>query len=161
MRAIFEGLMGFDTVSSKPNMGLMDYVQGLLDGAGIASVLIPDPAGGKANLYATTGPEGLGGVMLSGHTDVVPVEGQAWTVPPFALTEREGRFYVPGAADMKGFVACAIAAMLDAANRPLKVQLHLAISYNEEIDWMCVGSLRCIYKTAIRGCRISCHGWKR
>ena len=141
MRAIFEGLMGFDTVSSKPNMGLMDYVQGLLDGAGIASVLIPDPAGGKANLYATTGPEGLGGVMLSGHTDVVPVEGQAWTVPPFALTEREGRYYGRGAADMKGFVACAIAAMLDAAKRPLKVPLHLALSYDEEIGCMGVGSL--------------------
>ncbi len=141
MRAIFEGLMGFDTVSSKPNMGLMGYVQGLLEKAGIDSVLIPDVAGGKANLYATTGPDGVGGVMLSGHTDVVPVEGQAWTVPPFALTERDGRYYGRGAADMKGFVACAIAAMIDAAKRPLRVPLHLALSYDEEIGCMGVGSL--------------------
>ena len=88
MRAIFERLMSFDTVSANPNMDLMLYVQGLLQEAGIAVRLIPDETGKKANLFATVGPEGAG-VMLSGHTDVVPVEGQAWTVPPFALTERE------------------------------------------------------------------------
>lgn len=141
MRDILERLMGFDTVSSKPNIALMDYVRDLLAGAGIGSVLIPDPAGGKANLYASVGPAGVGGVMLSGHTDVVPVEGQAWTVPPFALTERDGRYYGRGAADMKGFVACAIAAMLEAAKRPLKVPLHLALSYDEEIGCMGVRSM--------------------
>ena len=76
---------------------------------------MPDASGGKANLYATVGPAGGGGVMLSGHTDVVPVEGQAWTRPPFELTEGEGRLYGRGTADMKGFVACAIGAMLQAA----------------------------------------------
>ncbi len=81
------------------------------------------------------------GVMLSGHTDVVPVEGQAWTHPPFALTEAEGRLYGRGTADMKGFVACAIAAMLAAAERPLRVPLHLALSYDEEIGCMGVRSL--------------------
>jgi acetylornithine deacetylase len=141
MRDILERLMGFDTVSSRPNIALMDYVRDLLAGAGIASVLIPDPSGGKANLYATVGPAGVGGVMLSGHTDVVPVEGQAWTVPPFALTEKDGRYYGRGAADMKGFVACAIAAMLEAAKRPLKVPLHLALSYDEEIGCMGVRSM--------------------
>ena len=141
MRAILEGLMGFDTVSSRPNVGLMAYVQGLLADAGIDAVLIPDAGGGKANLYATVGPLDVGGVMLSGHTDVVPVEGQAWTVPPFALTERDGCYYGRGAADMKGFVACAIAAMIDAAQRPLKVPLHLALSYDEEIGCMGVRSL--------------------
>ncbi len=141
MRAIFETLMGFDTVSSRPNMGLMVYVQGLLANAGIGSVLIPDAGGGKANLYATVGPAGVGGVMLSGHTDVVPVEGQAWTLPPFALTERDGRYHGRGAADMKGFVACALAAMIDAAARPLRVPLHLALSYDEEIGCMGVRSL--------------------
>ncbi len=140
-RAIFEALMGFDTVSAKPNMALMLYVQGVLAQAGVAAVLIPDAAGGKANLYATVGPEGQGGVMLSGHTDVVPVEGQAWSCPPFTVTERDGRLYGRGAADMKGFVACAIAAMLDAAKRPLQVPLHLALSYDEEIGCMGVGSL--------------------
>ncbi|WP_206677570.1 acetylornithine deacetylase [Tabrizicola fusiformis] len=141
MRDILERLMAFDTVSSRPNRALMDYVAEVLAGAGIASVLVPDAGGGKANLWATVGPEGVGGVMLSGHTDVVPVEGQAWTKPPFALTEADGRFYGRGAADMKGFVACAIAAMLDAARRPLKVPLHLALSYDEEIGCMGVRSL--------------------
>ena len=141
MRDIFEQVMLFDTVSSRPNIELMQYVQAILADAGIASRLVPDATGGKANLYASTGPEGQGGVMLSGHTDVVPVEGQVWTVPPFALTERDGRYYGRGAADMKGFVACAVAAMVKAASRPLKVPLHLALSYDEEIGCMGVRSL--------------------
>lgn len=141
MRDILERLLTFDTVSSRPNLALMHYVRDLLEGAGIAVLLVPDPSGTKANLYATTGPEGAGGVMLSGHTDVVPVEGQAWTVPPFALTEAEGRYYGRGAADMKGFVACAIAAMLEAARRPLRVPLHLALSHDEEVGCMGVRSL--------------------
>jgi acetylornithine deacetylase len=140
MRDILDRLLAFDTVSSRPNLALMHYVRDLLEGAGIAVLLVPDPSGTKANLYASTGP-GDGGVMLSGHTDVVPVEGQAWTVPPFALTEAEGRYYGRGAADMKGFVACAIAAMLDAARRPLRVPLHLALSYDEEVGCMGVRSL--------------------
>lgn len=140
-RAIFERLMGFDTVSSKPNMDLMLYVQGLLADAGIDAMLIPDASGGKANLYATVGPAGQGGVMLSGHTDVVPVEGQVWTKPPFALTEEDGRYYGRGATDMKGFCAAAIATMLQAAKRPLKTPLHLALSYDEEIGCMGVRSL--------------------
>ena len=141
MRDILEQLMLFDTVSSRPNIDLMHYVQGVLADAGVASALIPDASGGKANLYATVGPEGQGGVMLSGHTDVVPVEGQVWTVPPFALTERDGRYFGRGAADMKGFVACAVKAMVKAAQRPLKVPLHLALSYDEEIGCMGVRSL--------------------
>jgi acetylornithine deacetylase len=141
MRAILDKLVAFDTVSSRPNMALMEYVRGLLEEAGIAVTLIPDAAGGKANLYASTGPAGQGGVMLSGHTDVVPVEGQAWTRPPFALTEAEGRLYGRGTADMKGFVACAVAAMIAAARRPLRVPLHLALSYDEEIGCMGVRSL--------------------
>ncbi len=141
MRAIFDRLMSFDTVSSRPNIELMQFVRDLLAEAGIGSVLIPDAAGGKANLYATVGPEGQGGVMLSGHTDVVPVEGQAWTKPPFALTEENGRYYGRGAADMKGFCAAAIATMLKAARRPLKTPLHLALSYDEEIGCMGVRSL--------------------
>ena len=141
MRAIFDRLMSFDTVSSKPNIELMQFVRDLLAEAGISSVLIPDAAGGKANLYATVGPEGQGGVMLSGHTDVVPVEGQAWTKPPFALTEENGRYYGRGATDMKGFCAAAIAAMLSASQRRLKTPLHLALSYDEEIGCMGVRSL--------------------
>lgn len=138
---ILSRLIGFDTVSARPNRALMDYVQSLLDSAGIVSQLIPDATGGKANLWATVGPSDRGGVMLSGHTDVVPVEGQAWTRPPFELTEAEGRLYGRGTADMKGFVACAIAATLKAAKRDLRVPLHLALSYDEEIGCMGVRSL--------------------
>ena len=140
-REILERLIGFDTVSHRPNLALMEFVRELLATAGIASVLIPDPMGTKANLYATTGPASAGGVMLSGHTDVVPVEGQAWTRPAFQLTEDGGRYYGRGAADMKGFVACAISAMLAAARRDLRVPLHLALSYDEEIGCMGVRSL--------------------
>ena len=141
MRDILERLLAFDTVSSKPNIALMGYVKTLLEEAGLTVALVPDASGGKANLFTSTGPEGAAGVMLSGHTDVVPVEGQSWTKPPFALTEADGRYYGRGAADMKGFVACAIEAMLDAALRPLKVPLHLALSYDEEIGCMGVRSL--------------------
>jgi len=141
MRDILGRLLAFDTVSSRPNMALMAHVKELLETAGIAVTLIPDADGAKANLYATVGPAGAGGVMLSGHTDVVPVEGQAWTHPPFAMTEVDGRIYGRGAADMKGFVACAIAAMLQAARRPLQAPLHLALSYDEEIGCMGVRSL--------------------
>ena len=141
MREILERLLAFDTVSHRPNMDLMGYVRGLLEEAGLTVTLVPDAGGGKANLFASTGPGAVGGVMLSGHTDVVPVEGQAWTVPPFALTEADGRYYGRGAADMKGFVACAVEAMLLASRRPLKVPLHLALSYDEEIGCMGVRSL--------------------
>ena len=140
-RAILTRLMAFDTVSSKPNVELMAYLQSLLAETGVRAVLIPDAGGGKANLYATVGPQGMGGVMLSGHTDVVPVDGQDWTKPPFALTEADGRLYGRGAADMKGFVAAAVACVLRAARRPLRVPLHLALSYDEEIGCMGVRSL--------------------
>jgi acetylornithine deacetylase len=141
MRDILNRLLAFDTVSSRPNAELMRYVSGLLEAEGIAVTLIPDEAAGKANLYATVGPPGVGGVMLSGHTDVVPVDGQTWTHPPFAMTERDGKIFGRGAADMKGFVACAVAATCMAARRPLKVPLHLALSYDEEIGCMGVRSL--------------------
>ena len=148
MRAIFDRLMCFDTVSSKPNIALMQFVRDLLADAGVEAVLIPDPLGQKANLYATVGPAGQGGVMLSGHTDVVPVEGQAWTKQPCALTEENGRYYGRGTADMKGFCAVAIATMLQAAKRPLRTPLHLALSYDEEIGCMGVRSLVDMLQTA-------------
>ena len=104
--------------------------------------MVSDATGAKANLYATIGPADRPGVMLSGHTDVVPVDGQAWTHPPFALTRRDGRLYGRGAADMKGFVACALAAALRAARRRLRAPLHLALSYDEEVG--CIGVRRLI-----------------
>lgn len=138
---ILARLIGFDTTSSKPNRALMDWVQDLLGGAGIAAQIIPDASGGKANLYATIGPQDRPGVMLSGHTDVVPVDGQVWTRPPFVLTEAEGRYYGRGTTDMKGFVASALAAALMAARRPLATPLHLALSHDEEVGCLGVASL--------------------
>ena len=138
---ILARLIGFDTTSSKPNLALMDWVQELLAAAGITAQILPDASGGKANLYATIGPQDRPGVMLSGHTDVVPVDGQVWTRPPFVLTEAEGRYYGRGATDMKGFVASALAAALMAARRPLATPLHLALSYDEEVGCLGVASL--------------------
>ncbi|TMV58541.1 acetylornithine deacetylase, partial [Thioclava sp. BHET1] len=115
-------------------------VQEVLGQAGIASELIRDDSGQKANLYATVGPQGQG-VMLSGHTDVVPVEGQAWTRPPFEMTGEGGRYYGRGTTDMKGFVACSIAMALKAAERDLKTPLHLAFSHDEEVGCLGVRSL--------------------
>lgn len=130
-------LLAFDTTSRNPNRALVDWAAGLLRDAGLDPVLVPDAGGGKANLHVTVGPRDRGGVLLSGHTDVVPVDGQAWTLPPFALTRRDGRLHGRGAADMKGFVACALRAVLSAARRDLKVPLHLALSYDEEVG--CLG----------------------
>ena len=141
MRQIFDRLIGFDTVSAKSNLALLHYVRDLLADAGIRAVLIPDATGQKANLYAITGPEDVPGVILSGHVDVVPVDGQAWTDNPFALTERNGRLYGRGTTDMKGFVACAIAAVLRASTLDLRVPVILALSHDEEIGCQGVGSL--------------------
>ena len=147
-RDILDRLIAFDTVSSRPNIDLMRWVQDLLAGAGVTSTLIPDASGKKANLYATIGPSDRPGVMLSGHTDVVPVDGQNWTHPPFRLTEADGRYYGRGATDMKGFVACALAAALIATKRPLKTPLHLALSYDEEVGCLGVPALIDMLATA-------------
>ncbi|QYK41107.1 MAG: acetylornithine deacetylase [Paracoccaceae bacterium] len=140
-RAILDRLIAFDTVSHRPNLDLIHYARDLLHDAGVPTVLVPDASGGKANLYATVGPADRGGVMLSGHTDVVPVDGQDWTHPPFRLTEDAGRLYGRGTADMKGFVACALAAALAAAGRRLAHPLHLALSHDEEVGCIGVRSL--------------------
>ena len=134
---MFERLIAFPTVSRDGNLALVHYCSALLAEAGIASRLFVEERGDRASLFATVGPDVPGGVVLSGHTDVVPVEGQAWTTDPFALTERDGRFYGRGAADMKAYIACALDAMLAASARRLSKPLHLALSYDEEIG--CVG----------------------
>ncbi|QPC94676.1 acetylornithine deacetylase [Mesorhizobium sp. INR15] len=134
---ILDQLIAFPTVSRDSNLALINYVAGLLEAAGVASQIIHSEDGHKANLFATIGPAGTPGIMLSGHTDVVPIDGQDWTLPPFEMTDRDGRLYGRGAADMKGFVASAVAACLKAATMELKTPLHLALSYDEEIG--CVG----------------------
>ncbi len=138
---ILERLISFDTTSRNPNMNLIDFVRELLRENSIESQIIVDETGTKANLFATTGPTERGGVMLSGHTDVVPVDGQNWSMDPFRLTEQSGLLFGRGTADMKGFVACAIMAMINASRRELNTPLHLALSYDEEIGCIGVHSL--------------------
>jgi acetylornithine deacetylase len=133
-------LLAHRTVTRESNLALIDDVRTLLTAHGIESTLVFDETGTKANLFASTGPQDVPGVVLSGHTDVVPVEGQAWTVPPFALTQREGRLYGRGSADMKGFIACALHALIEASQLHLKRPLQLALSCDEEIG--CVGVRR-------------------
>ncbi|WP_122447756.1 acetylornithine deacetylase [Pseudomonas viridiflava] len=134
---ILKRLIAFDTVSSEPNMALIEYVRELLASKGIESLIVKDETGKKANLFASTGPRDVPGVLLSGHTDVVPAAGQAWTMPPFQATLRDGRIYGRGTCDMKGFIALAIDAMLNAADMALLRPLQLALSHDEEIG--CVG----------------------
>ena len=139
--AIFERLVSFRTASHCSNLELIDFARDILLEAGIEPVVIESSDGTKANLYATAGPRDRGGVLLSGHTDVVPAEGQRWTVPPYSLTRRDGRFYGRGTADMKGFVACALDAMRKAAGRSLQTPLHIALSHDEEVGCIGVHSL--------------------
>ncbi|QKC85162.1 acetylornithine deacetylase [Mesorhizobium sp. NZP2077] len=138
---ILEKLIAFPTVSRVSNLDLIGYVTELLSAQGIACQIIRSADGHKANLFATIGPADAPGVMLSGHTDVVPIDGQDWTLPPFEMTARDGRLYGRGAADMKGFVACALAACLKASKMSLQTPLHLALSYDEEIGCIGVRSL--------------------
>lgn len=138
---ILRDLVGFDTTSVKSNLPLMHHVQDYLSSHGVASRLIMDETGEKANLWATIGPEIDGGLVLNGHTDCVPVEGEEWTSDPFTLTEREGRLYGRGSADMKGFVASALAAVPDLVAADLPLPVHLAFSYDEEIGCLGVRSL--------------------
>ena len=135
-----ERLIAFPTVSRDSNLDLIAYVQEYLARLGVRSTLVHNEDGRKANLWATIGPEDQPGIVLSGHTDVVPVEGQAWSSDPFTLVRREGNFYGRGTADMKGFIACCLAAAEKAAARKLTSPINLAFSYDEEIG--CVGVRR-------------------
>lgn len=134
---ILDRLVGFPTISRRPNLELLDYAEALLRPAGARVERFDYDDGSRANLWATIGPEGPGGVVLSGHSDVVPVEGQAWSSDPFALRRDGDRLHGRGAADMKGFVAAAIHAVIEADGSALKRPLHLAISCDEEVG--CLG----------------------
>lgn len=141
LRDTLSALLAFDTTSRASNLALISFIRDVLAQRGVAAELFYDESGAKANLYARLGPAGDGGVMLSGHTDVVPVDGQRWTVPPFALTERDGRCYGRGSADMKGFIACVLASLDRFLAQPLRMPLHLAFSYDEEVGCLGVRSL--------------------
>lgn len=131
-------LVAFDTTSRRSNLELISWVEAWLAERGVKSRRIANADGTKANLLATVGPNVEGGVVLSGHTDVVPVDGQAWSSDPFVLTERDGRLFGRGSCDMKGFLALSLAAVPDLLAADLKRPVHLAFSYDEEIG--CLGA---------------------
>ena len=130
-------LVAFDTTSAKSNLALIAFIEDYLKGHGVASTRVPSPDGAKADLFATIGPKGHGGIGLSGHSDCVPVEGQRWTSDPFTLTERGGRLYGRGSCDMKGFIACVLAAVPSFKARTLNQPIHIIVSYDEEVG--CIG----------------------
>jgi acetylornithine deacetylase len=137
-RALLDKLVSFPTVSRDSNLALVDWVEDYLGRHGIACHRDLDATGSKASLYAHAGPEVAGGVILSGHTDVVPVDGQAWVTDPFTVTEADGKLFGRGTCDMKGFDALAIWATVEAQRRGVKRPLQLCLSRDEEIG--CVGA---------------------
>src|SRR5918912_2284345 len=130
-------LVSFDTESSNSNLGLIDFVEDYLRDWSVPFVRVPNAEGDKAAIFATIGPSDRGGVVLSGHTDVVPVAGQAWTADPFTLRVADGRAYGRGAVDMKGFDALALALVPDLLGMDLKTPIHILLSYDEETT--CLG----------------------
>lgn len=147
-------LVAFDTTSRHSNLALIDHVEAYLSGLGARCERVPSADGTKANLHAVIGPDVDGGVVLSGHTDVVPVDGQAWSSDPWVLTGREGRLYGRGSCDMKGFIACALAAAPDFARASLKRPVHFALSHDEEVG--CLGAPAMIARIAASQPRPSC-----
>ncbi|HTR83702.1 MAG TPA: acetylornithine deacetylase [Reyranella sp.] len=132
-------LVAFDTTSRNSNLDLIKHIQSYLDGFGVKSTLVPNAEGTKANLFASIGPNAPGGIVLSGHTDVVPVDGQPWVTDPWTLTEKpDGNLYGRGTCDMKGFIAVALSHVPAIQRARLKVPLHFAFSYDEEIG--CLGA---------------------
>jgi len=141
---LIEKLISFDTTSRESNLELIEFISDYLGGLGVESILVPNDEGTKANLFATVGDPGTPGIMLSGHTDVVPVDGQSWDTAPFTVTEKSGRLYGRGTSDMKSFIAIALAKLPEFMDRGLKTPLHLAFSYDEEVG--CIGVRRLIDK---------------
>ena len=146
---ILDRLVAFDTTSRNSNLKLIGWIQSYLDGFGVPYRLSHDATGEKANLHAIIGPHGPGGIALSGHVDTVPVEGQAWSTDPFQLRREAGRLVGRGSADMKGFVACCLAAVPGFQSAGLRRPIHLFISYNEEVD--CSGARRLVVDLAESG----------
>jgi acetylornithine deacetylase len=134
---LLERLVAFNTVSSNSNLALIDFIRSYLSSWNVASETIFDATGAKANLVASIGPLERPGFVLSGHTDVVPVEGQDWTRDPFRLTREGGKLFGRGTTDMKGFVACVLARVPRMLAKPLQTPLHLVFSYDEEVG--CLG----------------------
>src|SRR5690348_10396961 len=136
-REMIDRLVSFDTTSRDSNLELIEFVEAYLKSHGVNALLIPNSRGTKANLYATIGPDAPGGIVLSGHTDVVPVDGQPWTSDPFKTVVRDGKLYGRGTCDMKSFCAIALAFVPQFVAAKSKTPIHLALSYDEEIG--CLG----------------------
>jgi acetylornithine deacetylase len=132
---ILDDLVAYPTVTAAPNLDLIAYAQARLDAVGAHMTVTYDARREKANLFATIGPAVDGGVVLSGHTDVVPAEGGAWDSDPFTVSRRDDRLYGRGTADMKGFIACALALAPAFAAAPLRVPVHIALTFDEEVGF--------------------------
>ncbi|MEB0012835.1 acetylornithine deacetylase [Glaciimonas sp. Gout2] len=134
---MIERLIAFPTVSRDSNLGLIEWTRDYLAGLGVTSRLTYDSTGKKANLFATLGQGKKPGLILSGHTDVVPVEGQAWDTDPFKATIKDGLIYGRGSADMKSYIATALALAPKFLAADMEAPLHFALSYDEEVG--CIG----------------------
>lgn len=152
-RALLGELVAFPTVSADSNLAMIAHLAGRLETTGARVEVQLDPTGQKANLFATFGPEADGGIVLSGHTDVVPVTDQNWSSDPFALTERDGRLYGRGSCDMKGFIAAVMAMTPHFAGLAERRPLHLAFTYDEEVG--CLGAQALARTLRDRGLRPS------
>ncbi len=139
---ILAKLIAYPTVSRDGNLDLIAYARNELEALGFSCTLVPSEDGAKANLLATAGPQDRPGIVLSGHTDVVPVEGQDWTSDPFKMRTANGRLYGRGTSDMKGFIACCLSLAHDVKAQKLAMPLQFAFSYDEEIG--CLGVRRLI-----------------
>ena len=139
---MIQRLVGYDTTSRNPNLSLIEFVRDYLDGYGVESELVFSEDRGKANLYATIGPPEQGGIMLSGHTDVVPVDDQDWHTDPFDLVETGDKLFARGTCDMKSFIAVVLTLIPELVRRKLRTPIHLSFSYDEEVG--CIGVRRLI-----------------
>lgn len=152
-KAILADLVAYPTVSAGSNLELIAYAAEKLSECGATITLLRDETGHKANLFATLGPEGDGGIVLSGHSDVVPVDPDEWTSDPFRLREADGLLFGRGSCDMKGFIAAALAAAPLFAARDLARPLHFAFTYDEEVG--CLGARHLVEELERTGIRPS------
>ena len=132
--SVLKHLVGFPTVSDQSNIDLIEFIMAYLDEYGVRYHVFPDGSGTKLGLIAQIGPDLEGGVILSGHTDVVPVAGQSWSSDPWTLTKRDGRYYGRGTCDMKGFLALMLAAVPQLVSAPLTRPVQLVFSFDEELS---------------------------
>lgn len=139
--ALLRTLVGFDTTSRESNLQLIEFVRDYLAGFDVPCELIYNAERSKANLFASIGPAEQPGIVLSGHTDVVPVDGQPWTVAPFELSEHDGKLFGRGTADMKGYIACVLGLVPALVAAELRMPVHIALSYDEEVGCLGVRSL--------------------